>query len=146
MSGDFGSVHEPTEYFDSSCKHSRTYTEEDKGEHNVFAPDKDFEDLRLCVEEDISMWKRICENNDVTVYKRKEKNDSSPMILIKSLGTLRGIPMDIAVEALANTESRKSWDKLFSHFELVEEDKLNNEAVLYYVIKAPIGITNRDFL
>jgi hypothetical protein len=65
-------------------------------------------------------------------------------MLVKAVATLRGIPADIAYRALYDTKIRMSWDKVFSSFEVVDSD--DSSAVLYYVIKAPIGITNREFL
>ena len=56
------------------------------------------------------------------------------------------IPADVVRRAIANTDIRKSWDKLFDHFEVVEEDEEAQYAVLYYTIKAPWGVKNRDFL
>jgi hypothetical protein len=68
------------------------------------------------------------------------------MVMIKAIATLAGIPKDIIFEAIYNTDIRQKWDKLFHKFEVVEHDEEKMETVLYYVIKAPIGISNRDFL
>lgn len=68
------------------------------------------------------------------------------MVMIRAIATLRGIPKEIVFKALYDTEIRQQWDKLFHQFEVVEHHEDIMHTVLYYVIKAPIGISNRDFL
>ena len=47
---------------------------------------------------------------------------------------------------ISNEELRKSWDKVLSNFEIIEEDPVTMQTVLYYMVKTPIGVNNRDFL
>ena len=68
------------------------------------------------------------------------------MVLIKAVATLRGIPGDIVFRAIYDTNIRREWDKIFYKFEVVEHDEEKLETILYYIIKAPLGISNRDFL
>lgn len=103
---------------------------------------EEFLDLQMAVEEDVSHWNRAYKNNDVIVYKKK--TEGTPLVLIKAIATLRGFTKDIVFEAIYDTDVRQSWDKVFDKFEVVEETE--DHTVLYYVIKAPIGISNRDFL
>jgi hypothetical protein len=96
----------------------------------------------MAAEEDVSNWTKINENQDAVVYKKK--TDGTPLVLIKAIATLNGIPKDIVYDAIYDTDIRQSWDKIFHQFEVLEED--DEHTVLYYVIKAPLGISNRDFL
>jgi hypothetical protein len=106
--------------------------------------DKDFLDLQETVDMDVSNWSKIWQTEEVVVYKKK--TEGTPMVMIKAIATLSGIPKDIVFEAIYDTDIRQRWDKLFHWFEVVEDDEEKMETVLYYLIKAPIGISNRDFL
>ena len=101
-------------------------------------------DLKINAEEDVSEWSQVWKTDEVIVLKKK--TEGTPMVLVKAVATLKGIPADIVFKAIYNTDIRQSWDKLFYHFEVVEHDEEKLETVLYYVIKAPLGISNRDFL
>jgi hypothetical protein len=41
---------------------------------------------------------------------------------------------------------RRGWDKVLSNFEIIEDDPEKGVSILYYMIKTPIGVSNRDFL
>ena len=101
-------------------------------------------DLKMNAEEDVSEWSQVCKTDEVIVFKKK--TEGSPMILVKAVATLRGIPAEIVFKAIYDTDIRQTWDKLFYRFEVVEHDEEKLETVLYYIIKAPFGISNRDFL
>ena len=47
---------------------------------------------------------------------------------------------------MANQEIRRIWDKVISNFTIVEEFPEEDRAILYYMVKTPIGIKNRDFV
>jgi hypothetical protein len=49
-------------------------------------------------------------------------------------------------ETIANQEVRRSWDKVLSNFEIIEDHPEKGLSILYYMIKTPIGVSNRDFL
>lgn len=106
--------------------------------------DPDFVLLRASVDEDVSEWSRICRNESVVVYKKK--TEGTPMIMIKAIATLEGFTKETVFTVIYDTAIRQRWDKLFHTFRVVEDDQEKQEAVLYYSIKAPFGISNRDFL
>ena len=106
--------------------------------------DEDFLDLQMTAEEDVSNWNKVCESEEVTVYRKK--TEGTPMVMIKADAILQGIPKDIVFKAIYDTDIRQQWDKLFHEFEVVEHDEKKMETVLYYSIKAPFGVSNRDFL
>lgn len=103
----------------------------------------DFLDLQMAAEEDVSTWKWVYTDKVSEVYKKK--TEGTPMVLIKAIATLE-FPKEIVYQAIYDTNIRQQWDKLFHKFEVVENDEEKKEAVLYYVIKAPFGVSNRDFL
>jgi hypothetical protein len=43
----------------------------------------------------------------------KKKTEGTPMVMIKAIATLSGIPKDIVFEAIYDTDIRQRWDKLF---------------------------------
>lgn len=47
---------------------------------------------------------------------------------------------------MSNQELRRAWDKVLSNFEILEENPETGISVLYYMVKTPIGVSNRDFL
>mmetsp|Transcript_4056 Transcript_4056/g.3392 ORF Transcript_4056/g.3392 Transcript_4056/m.3392 type:complete len:170 (+) Transcript_4056:1240-1749(+) len=66
--------------------------------------------------------------------------------MIKAIATIVGFDKDTVYTAIYDTNIRQKWDKIFHKFLVVEDDAEKLETVLYYSIKAPFGISNRDFL
>lgn len=65
-------------------------------------------------------------------------------MVIKAKGTL-AIPTAHAYRMLLEPAIRTQWDEKFKDFEVVETIS-ENEDITYYWVKAPIMVTNRDFL
>lgn len=139
---------ESKEMEEQQSSHHKSSQEEHEDEESKGASrrvvDEDFLDLQMTVDQDVSTWSKVFDSEEVVVFKKK--TEGTPMVLIKAVATLQGIPKDIVFEAIYDTEIRQQWDKLFHHFEVVEHDEEKMITVLYYIIKAPIGISNRDFL
>lgn len=139
---------ESKEMEEQQSSHHKSSQEDHEDEESKGASrrvvDEDFLDLQMTVDQDVSTWNKVFESDEVVVFKKK--TEGTPMVLIKAVATLRGIPKEIVFEAIYDTDIRQQWDKLFHHFEVVEHDEEKMDTVLYYVIKAPIGISNRDFL
>lgn len=106
--------------------------------------DPDFLELKETVDQDVTEWSRICQNKSVVVYKKK--TEGTPMVMIKAIATLEGFTKETVFKVIYDTDIRQQWDKLFHKFLLVEDDEEKLESILYYSIKAPFGISNRDFL
>jgi len=70
----------------------------------------------------------------------------SPIMLLRTIAHIQNIPPEIVYETIANQEVRRSWDKVLSNFEIIEDDPDQGVSILYYMIKTPIGMSNRDFL
>ncbi len=66
--------------------------------------------------------------------------------MIKAYAVVPGVGLDTVYEIMTNKETRRQWDKAISNFEVVEDFPLENRSILYYMIKTPVGISNRDFL
>ena len=106
--------------------------------------DPDFLELSEAAEQDVSEWSRICKNDKVIVYRKK--TEGTPIVMIKAIATLVGFSKETVWTAIYDTRIRKEWDKIFFKFLVIEDDDEKMETVLYYSIKAPLGISNRDFL
>jgi hypothetical protein len=65
---------------------------------------------------------------------------------MKSFTRIPGVPPETVYEVMVNPAIRKQWDKAVSNFELIEDHPDEGRSILYYMIKTPIGVSNRDFL
>ena len=72
--------------------------------------------------------------------------EKSPIMLLRTIAFIENIPTDIVFETIANQDVRRSWDKVLSNFEILEDHPEQGVSILYYMIKPPIGLSNRDFL
>eukprot|EP00347_Sterkiella_histriomuscorum_P014396 403361026 len=106
--------------------------------------DQDFIELLKVAAEDISKWDKCCSGDNVAVYKKM--TEGSPVVLLKASALIKGITPETVYEVMSNQELRKQWDKVLSNFEIIEDDPVTGKSVLYYMIKTPIGVSNRDFL
>jgi hypothetical protein len=65
---------------------------------------------------------------------------------MKTKASLEGIPPRVVFEVIANPDVRRSWDKVMCNFEIIEDCPDEGRSLLYYMVKTPIGVSNRDFL
>ena len=94
--------------------------------------------------EDVSSWDRAGSGDNVSVYKKM--TEDSPIVLLKAYALIENVTPDIVYEAMSNKDVRKSWDKVLSNFEIIEDFPEDGRSILYYMIKTPMGVSNRDFL
>ena len=106
--------------------------------------DPDFEQIINIAREDLSSWDNTCSGDNVNVYKKM--TGDSPIMLLRTIAHIQNIPPDIVFETIANQEVRRGWDKVLSNFEIIEDHPEKGVSILYYMIKTPIGVSNRDFL
>ncbi|TNV82685.1 hypothetical protein FGO68_gene8647 [Halteria grandinella] len=106
--------------------------------------DQDFQDLLVVQAEDVSSWDQAGSCQNVSVYKKM--TEDSPIVLLKAYALIEGVTTDIVYEVITNQEVRRSWDKVLSNFEILQEDPGDGISVLYFMIKTPIGVSNRDFV
>eukprot|EP00826_Nyctotherus_ovalis_P020168 TRINITY_DN1630_c0_g1_i1.p2 TRINITY_DN1630_c0_g1~~TRINITY_DN1630_c0_g1_i1.p2 ORF type:complete len:206 (-),score=47.08 TRINITY_DN1630_c0_g1_i1:107-724(-) len=88
-------------------------------------------------------WAQVINEKNVTIYKKTVANCAS--LLIKGVALLEGVPFEVMWKALADTSIRKSWETLFLNFESVESFPDGTE-LIYYNMKAPFPVQDRDFL
>lgn len=62
-------------------------------------------------------------------------------MLIKSHSILRGVDVDTALQAILDIKFRFSWDKLFDELKSEDDPDDPNEAVLYYRVQTPLGVS-----
>jgi len=65
---------------------------------------------------------------------------------MKTHAVLEKIPPWVVFEVIVNPDIRRSWDKVMCNFEIIEDWPDEGRSLLYYMVKTPIGVSNRDFL
>lgn len=106
--------------------------------------DPDFEALLKVAAEDVSSWDSSGTGDNVSIFKKM--TDDSPIVLVKVYAIMEGILPSTVFEVMTNQEIRRQWDKVLSNFEILEDNPAEGRSVLYYIVKTPIGTSNRDFL
>jgi hypothetical protein len=69
--------------------------------------------------DDVTNWDKCGSGDNVTVYKKM--TDGSPVVLLKAYTVIEGIHPDIICEVMSNAQLRKTWDKVLSNFDIIEE-------------------------
>ena len=101
----------------------------------------------MCIAKDQTegTWEQAGAPSDgIEVLKRK--NDGSAVVLMKTHAKIDGIPPWVIFEVIANPDIRRLWDKAICNFEILEDIPSEGRSLLYYMVKTPIGVSNRDFL
>ena len=106
--------------------------------------DPDFKKLMRVAQEEVSSWDNAGSGDNVDVYKKLI--DGSPFVLMKTYALVENITPEVIYEVMANQEIRSKWDKVISNFEIIEDFPDEGRSVLYYMVKTPIGVSNRDFV
>jgi len=89
-------------------------------------------------------WKSVCNAKEVQVYKKKV--EGSPAILLKAYAIIDDITPEVIMKAITDQKSRREWDKVCQEFTIFDEDPVSGDCIVYYLIKAPLGVSNRDFV
>lgn len=66
--------------------------------------------------------------------------------MMRTRAQIANIPPTVVFEVLVNQEVRRSWDKVMCNFEVIDDIPEECRSILYYMVKTPIGVSNRDFL
>lgn len=77
-------------------------------------------------------WKSVMNLEHLKIYKKSVKGN--PTILLKTYAEIRGYTKDEVFEAITDVSIRKEWDKIFSEFKVIENNKDEGE-YLYMSIK-----------
>ena len=94
--------------------------------------------------EEVNSWDQAGSGDNVQVYKKM--TETSPLVLLKAYALIENVTPQVVYEVMSNQELRRGWDKVLSNFEILEDDPEKGVSILYYLIKTPIGASNRDFL
>ncbi|CAG9318702.1 unnamed protein product [Blepharisma stoltei] len=104
---------------------------------------RNFQDLVSFENEDTAQpnWSRVYFSDTCEVF-RKSANDSN-VCIIKAFCTLN-YPIDVIYKAIWDPEIRVAWDKIFLDYKVEKNDEFSE--FLYFRIKSPPGITQRDWI
>ena len=124
---------------------SRYQIERDESDDRVSQEeeDADFSELVRIVRRDDEGWERVV-GGEVQIWKKM--TDNSPVVLLKAVTFVEGIAPETIYQVISDADERRKWDKVLSDFSVLEENNETGQSVVYYIIKTPIGISNRDFL
>ena len=67
-------------------------------------------------------------------------------MLVKGMAILEGVPLEVMWKAIADVKLRMQWETLFSTFELLEQHPEESSEVIYFGLKAPFPVQDRDFV
>eukprot|EP00357_Protocruzia_adherens_P011534 CAMPEP_0115010872 /NCGR_PEP_ID=MMETSP0216-20121206/23608_1 /TAXON_ID=223996 /ORGANISM="Protocruzia adherens, Strain Boccale" /LENGTH=833 /DNA_ID=CAMNT_0002379237 /DNA_START=127 /DNA_END=2628 /DNA_ORIENTATION=+ len=103
-----------------------------------------FDRLLTLEAEDISEWDRTFRSKFIRIYKKKSQD--AAMNIIKAFVELENIPGDIIYEAIYDSDFRRQWDKMWLVMETCRQEPELDAELIRCIIKAPIGVSNREFL
>ena len=131
----------------------QTNLNQKNNEENILKVDEEEKKARIIDEgilkvlkldqEPIETWKVAYSSKNVNVYQKRTKD--SPVVLLKGVSTMIGVPADKALKLLISLELRKDWDDVLANMKLFDAQGKNSDH-LYGLFKAPFGISNRDFV
>lgn len=88
-------------------------------------------------------WTLAVNEKNVTFYKKMSCN--SPLVLVKGMAVVEGVPLEVMWKSISDITLRARWEPIFSAFEHVASNPDGSE-VIYCVMKTPFPVTNRDFV
>ncbi len=94
--------------------------------------------------ENTEQWTKVVAERNVTFYKKQVAG--CPVVLVKGTAIIEGIPLNVMWRAIADLELRKKWETVFSAMEVVDQNQETGDEIVYFVLKTPFGIQERDFL
>jgi StAR-related lipid transfer protein 10 len=107
--------------------------------------DKDFDEFVAACDEDDG-WSVVYEDKKSGTKVWDKSSKDSPINLVKLYGKFPDIDALVMYDVLHDPDYRKSWDdNMIEGTELKVLDPLSC-SVGYYSAKAPMGVTNRDFV
>jgi len=90
-----------------------------------------------------SKWERVSSNPVITIDKIRP--EGSPVVLIRAWALIQGFTPQEVFDQIYDTEKRAKWETVTMDLKVVE--KINdNSQVIYFYVKTPIGISERDFV
>jgi START domain len=126
-----------------SEKINNSFTSVEKKAPEVQKLNPDLISLLRLDQEPLNDWQKVHTSKFITVYKKR--TEDSPVILLKAISIMPDIPADKAIELIHNIELRKKWDDVLHNMKIFDHLG-NNVDHMYSLFKAPIGMSNRDFV
>jgi len=76
---------------------------------------------------------------------QKIRPEDSPVVLIRATAFLQGLKPKQIFDVIYDTAYRTKWDHVVAGFRVVEKiDEVTD--IIYFMIKAPFGVSTRDFV
>ena len=89
-------------------------------------------------------WIRVVNEKNMTFYKKSTAD--CPVVMVRGLAVLEGIPLEVMWKAVADTTLRSGWESLMGTFEVLERNQEEHSEVVYYSMKVPFPFKDRDFV
>jgi len=110
-------------------------------------PEPNWALLKQYLDEDLknkqTHWEKSRDDDKLMVYKKKV--EATSVIMLRVTTVFRNMDIDIVFNMIVNLYVRKHWDKQGINFAMLEVFN-NNEDIVYFEAKAPVVISNRDFI
>eukprot|EP00357_Protocruzia_adherens_P010693 CAMPEP_0115004154 /NCGR_PEP_ID=MMETSP0216-20121206/19030_1 /TAXON_ID=223996 /ORGANISM="Protocruzia adherens, Strain Boccale" /LENGTH=846 /DNA_ID=CAMNT_0002370081 /DNA_START=306 /DNA_END=2846 /DNA_ORIENTATION=- len=101
--------------------------------------------ITMEAEDLVKHWIRVVSNNFITIYKRRHAAGGVNMVM--AFVELEGIPSEVVYRAIYDQDIRQKWDKVFKTFKTIPtEEKEANTDVVFFTLRSPIGVSDREFL
>jgi len=88
-------------------------------------------------------WERVVNVPNITI--EKIKPEDSPVVLLRCWATIQGFTPQEIFEQIYNTEKRAKWETVTMGLREVEKIS-DTQHYIYFYVKTPIGISERDFV
>eukprot|EP00826_Nyctotherus_ovalis_P051949 TRINITY_DN652_c0_g4_i1.p1 TRINITY_DN652_c0_g4~~TRINITY_DN652_c0_g4_i1.p1 ORF type:complete len:351 (-),score=94.47 TRINITY_DN652_c0_g4_i1:84-1136(-) len=88
-------------------------------------------------------WSLAVNEKNVTFYKKMSNN--SPLVLVKGMAVIEGVPLEVMWKSISDMSLRAKWEPIFSSFEHIASNPDGTD-IIYCVMKTPFPVTNRDFV
>lgn len=88
-------------------------------------------------------WSQPVNEKNVTFYKKT--SSGSPLVLVKGMAVIEGIPLEIMWKSISDINLRSKWEEMFHSFELIDTNPDGTE-LIYSIMKTPFPVSGRDFV
>jgi len=102
-----------------------------------------FEKVMAISNDNVSKWDTVI--NTPLIKIDKIKPEDSPVLLLRAWAVIENFTPKEVFDQIYDTENRVKWDPVTMGLRVVEQID-ENAAVIYFYVKTPFGITERDFV
>jgi len=93
--------------------------------------------------DEASKWERVVTNPLIKIDKIRP--EGSPVVLIRAWAYIEGFTPKEVFDQIFDTEKRAKWETVTMSLSVVENINETSQ-VIYFYVKTPIGISERDFV